>query len=116
MGYYTYYKLSVKNTNDASYNAFDLWIETKPKTTHGYSWKSFLNGNADQCKWYEHEEDMIALSLQYPNLIFLLEGSGEESGDMWKKYFKNGQMQIVNAKIIFDEFDESRLVKPKPKK
>lgn len=59
----------------------------------------------DTCKWYEHEEDMKKVSSNYPDVIFTLEGEGEEAGDMWKKYFMNGKMQSCKAVITYPEFD-----------
>jgi hypothetical protein len=63
----------------------------------------------EQCKWYESDEDMKKISKKYPLTIFVLEGEGEESGDLWKKYFLNGKMQEAKAKITYDEFDEKKL-------
>ena len=63
----------------------------------------------DSCKWYEHESDMRDFSERYPTLVFELTGVGEESGDHWKKYFRNGKMQAVQAKILFEPFNENML-------
>lgn len=46
----------------------------------------------------------------YPEIIFVVYGEGEESGDMWKAYYKNGKQQIEPAVITYGEFDESKLV------
>lgn len=56
--------------------------------------------------WYDHEEQMKFFSLKYPDILFTLHGEGEDSGDVWMKYFKAGKMQVAKAKITFDEFDE----------
>jgi len=63
----------------------------------------------DETKWYEHEADMKKISKEYPDVIFELSGEGEESGDVWKKYFVNGKMQVCKAILVFDEFDKSKL-------
>lgn len=65
---------------------------------------------SEECKWYEHDEVMRNFSRKYPDILFLLEGVGEESEDIWKKYYKNGKCQIANVKFVFDEYDESKLV------
>lgn len=57
----------------------------------------------ESMKWYSHEKDMDALSLLYPNLLFTLSGEGEESGDMWRQYHRNGKNVYVKAKVVFDE-------------
>lgn len=57
----------------------------------------------DSCKWYDHEEDIISVSKKFNGVLFVLTGHGEDRDDIWKKYFYNGQMQVANAKITFDE-------------
>lgn len=70
------------------------------------------NGN-DSCKWYESKNEILSFSKKYPNWLFTLTGEGEESGDIWKRYFLNGKVQEAKAKITFDEFDEKKLKKIK---
>jgi hypothetical protein len=52
---------------------------------------------------------MVIMSL-FPTVLFTLKGEGEESGDMWFKYFKNGKMQVAMARIEFDSFNEGKLI------
>lgn len=63
----------------------------------------------ESCKWYDHDKDMVAVSRDFPDTLFELSGEGEESGDIWKKYFLNGKVQVAKAKIIFEEFDVKKL-------
>lgn len=102
MGYYTTYTLSTTQGYDNQEE-----IEEKLQEISGYSIGFGLN---DSCKWYDHENHMKLLSKIYPETTFLLEGEGEESGDIWQKYFKNGKMQVCKAEIVFPAFDESKLV------
>ncbi len=99
MGYYTNYFISI--------NGYDG--EEKPEK---FVARQLEYGNPfeNECKWYDHEKDMKNLSRKYPELVFHLCGEGEESGDIWKKHFKNGKMQVCRAKIKYDEYDESKLV------
>jgi hypothetical protein len=55
----------------------------------------------DSMKWYNHEEDMITLSKEYPNILFVLEGIGEEFPDAWRKWFHNGQFEESYAEVIY---------------
>ena len=64
----------------------------------------------DECKWYEHTEDMRKISEKYQNVIFSLYGNGEEDGDMWVKYFMNGKVQTEDAVITYADFDPKKLM------
>jgi len=59
----------------------------------------------DSAKWYSHEKDVAALSRMYPDVTFTLHGEGEETEDIWKKYFKGGRMQTAVAKITIPPCD-----------
>lgn len=63
----------------------------------------------EDCKWYDHNQDMMIISIRYPNILFVLNGIGEEYGDFWKKYYKNGGVQTCQAEISYDKFDEFKL-------
>ena len=64
---------------------------------------------AEGCTWYEHEADMLVFSRRYPEFVFVLRGKGEETEDMWIKYFKDGKVQVAQAKIEFEAFDPDKL-------
>lgn len=71
-----------------------------------------IRGSMDQTKWYDHEQDMIEVSLKFPNALFTLNGEGEGHGDgpdSWKKYFKGGKMQDAHAIITYPPFDPAKL-------
>jgi len=100
MGYYTTHDLEIIDQDELTVGAHIEEIEEN-------SDDCCLFG--DEVKWYEHQEDMTKHSLKYPDLVFVLSGEGEESGDIWKEYYKNGKMQFEKAKIVFGEYDESKL-------
>ena len=99
MGYYTKFELEVANGDD---HKTDYEQEIRELSDYEYLFD-------DVVKWYNFEEDIRAYSKNHPNTVFELSGEGEESGDLWKAYFQNGKMQMCRAKIIYDEFDESKL-------
>jgi hypothetical protein len=80
----------------------ELKREIADQISDNYLW-------SDGCKWYDHQKDMRSFSRKYPEVLFILSGEGEESGDMWRAYFKNGKMQFVKAKIVFDDFNAALL-------
>lgn len=85
MGYYTTYKVTSDADGDDE-ETFGKVLEALAE----YTPDAFFGG--DTIKWYEHEEHMRKLSLMYPEVSFRLDGEGEESGDVWVKWFKNGKM------------------------
>lgn len=65
-----------------------------------------------RAKWGDHEEMVAYLSRQYPDTLITLWGEGEDSSDLWVKYFYNGRVQREWAQIIYAPFDASRLAEP----
>ena len=63
----------------------------------------------EECKWYSHKNDMLILSNKFRDVLFELSGEGEESGDVWKEYYKNGLMQRCEAALVYPEFNESKM-------
>lgn len=95
MGYYTQF--------DASNNAPEVLAAIKEIS--GYNWAgAYLNA-----KWYDCAKHCNAVSLQFPDTLITLEGSGEEDGDIWKQYWLNGKTQECKAIISFEEFDVLKL-------
>jgi|SRR5215217_1395397 len=98
MGYYTKYAISTDSIEHNEQIIQDI-IERS----------EYINPLEEECKWYDHEEDVLEISEKYPTVLIKLEGIGEEPPDMWHKYFKNGQMQTCKAEIVYPEFNESLL-------
>jgi hypothetical protein len=106
MGYYTNYELKiVSNPNYVD----ESEIFSELETISGYGGFEHYDGSLSEAKWYEHDSDMKTLSKKYPEILFQLDGEGEEAGDIWRSFFKNGKSHTSRAKIIFDDFDESKL-------
>lgn len=121
MGYYTDYSLKIhgiKENLESSSEFFydtsfeDYSIDLIKKFIDKYELEYALQYNGEtenSTKWYDHDENLIEFSKQYPLVVFELKGDGEESGDMWIKYYKNGKSQRCDAKITFEKYDESKL-------
>ena len=111
MGYYTRYRLEEPAFGEPAFGELDWEIAAEMErydTDYG-KLSSFIGGYGEPIKWYEHEDEMKAFSKRFPYVVFTLRGEGEEAGDIWVKYFKNGKMQKVEAKIVFAAFDEGQL-------
>lgn len=100
MGYYTRHELEIKKGEDYS---IDYEEEIGECSEYGSCVFS------EEIKWYNHEEYMREYSKKHPQVVFALKGIGEEEGDIWIEYYKNGLMQRENAKITFGEYSERLL-------
>lgn len=112
MGYYTNYKLGISSVDPllllSAVGEEQIIAEIRAiPTAEGALNKNGESGGA--VKWYEHEDDMRHFSEKYPQLIFALSGAGEETEDMWKKYFVNGKMQIAKAVFTMAPFNPKEL-------
>jgi hypothetical protein len=101
MGYYTDFELSVHEGDPDREKVAERLSEL---STYEWDTDFFLNA-----KWYEFNLDMTKLSEEFPDVIFCLDGNGEENGDIWRAYYKNGKAQMCKAEITFEQFDESKL-------
>ena len=99
MGYYTRFESKVDFTDEQ---------RDSIESISQYSAEIVVDG-WDTVKWYNWVDDISKLSKLYPLKIFKWDCEGEESGDIWRIYAKNGKVETVRAKIVFDDFDESTL-------
>jgi len=99
MGYYTKHELTIIKGND---NVTDYEKEICEIADYDDLFES-------ECKWYECESDMKEYSKKHPKTLFCISGEGEESGDLWEKYFLNGKVQHCEAIITYEKFDETKL-------
>lgn len=75
MGYLTFYQVTIQPPNQSLHN--DLLDSGFCPT--------------DECKWYDYDSDCIDISDRYPNHMIVVQGTGEESGDIWKNVYMNGR-------------------------
>ncbi|MEI7792805.1 MAG: hypothetical protein WCI57_04950 [Candidatus Berkelbacteria bacterium] len=95
MGYDTYYMLFVDKDEDIHSE------QISEKYNEGCGMFDGLN------RWHSIEEDMREYSKLYPDTLFQIHGDGDENGDLWDRYFKNGKMQVCYAEI--PPYDETKL-------
>lgn len=93
MGYYTQYNLYVTNVGFlddevkvAVSNAVDDLNLFDVSGSVEYGWPAYD-------KWYDHDDDMLAISARFPDVVFQLYGDGESSDDNWMNYYKGGRAQ-----------------------
>jgi hypothetical protein len=100
MGYYTRYDLEILQGGDSN-------IDYKKELCDMVEYEHLFD---DDCKWYDHNEDMISISKKHPKVLFLLHGVGEDDGDMWRAYYYGGECKDrIEAQIVFKEFDLTKI-------
>lgn len=110
MGYYTRYTLEVRGDGYFYKKFMDEGFD-EPFGTYEVSPADLVHNNCDSMKWYDYNKDMQELSESWPNVLFILSGEGEESGDIWRAYYMNGHEERVQAEIVFREPDLSKFPK-----
>lgn len=111
MGYCTTYDLTLLDPKDMTEIEDTSIIDKvvallREKGVIGYALDENLS-YYDSVKWYEHEEDMLAVSKRIPDVLIRLWGSGDEAEDLWEHYFLNGKSQYCRAEI--PPFDPAKL-------
>ena len=99
MGYYTNFTLETYPDRDF----VDKWLETATDEDKD-DWSFWCAGPSyDSMKWYDHQDEMILLSTEYPNTLFVLSGEGEEPADIWKEYYLGGRFFDAPAEMVFPD-------------
>jgi hypothetical protein len=117
MGYFTTHKLSLLYGNSDQYDHAELLkdlllLQQEAQAVSDYD---FELHDAEHCimsdsvKWYDCIDHMLDLSKKHPDWLILVEGIGEEQGDVWKAYFKNGKHTVLCPQVVFPDFTESML-------
>lgn len=112
MGYYTDYKLTATWNGEGKPSEEKIReLEAEIKKMNVFeSWCSQEEGWFVNAKWYEWDEDMSLLSQRMPEFLFLLEGYGEESDDIWAAYFLNGKAQYDVKEVIINPYDPEKMI------
>lgn len=116
MGYYATFKISAFDVAEgipASRSFLEaLILNGDPIDIYVHKDGTYSLFGGESLKWYEHEEEMVELSKRYPTMVFILDGDGEEQGDIWRKFFLNGKMHEWRQEEVYrPPFDQSILRK-----
>lgn len=95
MGYYTKYELEY--VKDGDHGA----VANAINTISGYD-----DPFDDTCKWYDYHDDMLKVSLMFPDAEIMISGVGEECHDYWRAWFKNGKMKYSKGVVTYAEPSE----------
>lgn len=115
MGYYTRFDMTIETgkhtvaeimteiaANDDVFYGIDR--PTSEDLVNQNTNASCYLGVYDECKWYDEESDMIEFSQRFPDATFIVEGHGEEEGDIWRHRYKNGVMWSQHIEMYWSEW------------
>ena len=92
MGYQTTYTL--ESTSDDNVDLHKQAIaDASTFFAHSRKWPE------ESCSWYLHEDEMRDYSRDHPGVTFVLDGDGEEPGDIWRKWFRDGEMRVWRLEV-----------------
>ena len=120
MGYHTAYELVAHNATSAQADAVEkelsdrgvigYALESRHSKNIVYTGEGVFWGCHELVWWRNDEEDMRAISAQFPEVLFELYGDGDASDDDWVQYFLGGKAQfcrILNGAV--PPFDPMKL-------
>ena len=103
MGYYTKHRITLSAPLPVDWNPDDGGDGSDPIRA-GQTTGS-MHG-----KWYDRTPDMVEMSNAHPEILFTIEGQGDETGDLWIEYWQNGRVQ--HERPSFAPFDPAKLKTP----
>lgn len=106
MGYYTDFELKQEGCPEDLYEK----LESEVAKMNIFGYGNAADGWYENAKWYDYDDDMCILSLRFPDVLFRLDGCGEDNSDIWRHYYKGGKAQRDCAKTVYESFDENKLV------
>ena len=104
MGYITQFDLDLDGPEEALQEFVEAG-DNGGETASGVYYMDFVNGETISCKWYNSKEDMIELSKKFPELLFSVDAAGEEPGDLWKAWARNGKYKRIEPEMIWPKVD-----------
>lgn len=110
MSFYTSYILSVRDATQDRFAELQAYLKKKELIAYVFEDASFNESTDkeavffswDQQKWYEHEEDMLEISVKFPEMTFQLYCFGEDDSH-WKEYYQNGISEECVGRLVFDK-------------
>jgi len=108
MGYRTYFTLQVNGKEGTQEEQEIISLLRSENEDAEYAFDDDGIPQMD-ASWHNYEDDMRQFSKRFPNELFVLSGEGDEQGDLWNSYFKNGKHQHCPAVITYEEYNEQLL-------
>lgn len=101
MGYYTLYSLTMYGREDKVAAARQALLEESRGADGSYDpYVQELVTTGWVCaKCYELENQLSAVAERHPDVLIVLEGDGEDSGDLWEARWRGTEHEMQEARI-----------------
>ncbi|GAA5500405.1 hypothetical protein Dxin01_00126 [Deinococcus xinjiangensis] len=101
MGYDTTYKLAVLKKINGNFEDRDFDDYAEAANAISENFERVRNG--ESMRRWDHDADMCALSLKFPDEIFVLRGYSEEQTDIWRTAYRGGEAFEGSTVIYFED-------------
>lgn len=103
MGYYTGYSLKMYGPESACLAAQEDAAHSDNDCLEELFRTEFLDS-----KWYNFEAEFHEFARQHPDVLFIVDGDGEDSWDIWQERFKGDLCEY--HEVIMPPFDTEELL------
>lgn len=111
MGYHTEHNLTVRNVrSEKEFEKLSNLLKEMELIGYAFSEGEYIPNNYEayfpcyeDCKWYEHSEQMVGIAEEFPTMYFELEGIGENFGDFWKEYYHDMDIEVCRGEIVYEQ-------------
>ena len=101
MGYYTYLQLDTygdkKDIEEMEKAASELKDDDDDCVADGIEWKEGIKELVQEtyleAKWYSFQTDFVAWAKRFPKVLFIVDGDGEDSDDVWQLRVKGDEVE-----------------------
>ena len=93
MGYQTYFSLRMEGPEDKIQEVLDSRFSNKR-----IEW--LVKKEEYEGSWYDFEKDFAIFAKDFPDVLFIVHGDGEESDDIWEQRFKGTKNERHYAEIL----------------
>lgn len=117
MGYYTDFTLEMKfdfiskEEKEKTYKQITNFMQEDPVWAHVFNIEPDFTDYfycANQAKWYDYRDYMEKLSNEFPNVVFILHGTGEDPEDEWKEEYHNNILKTKHKEFYWTDWEQIR--------
>ena len=110
MGYHTYFTLSVIGANRTDQERIREMLANLGVLGYALQEESGADYGPQDCvNLFGHDDDMLEVSREFPQVLFSLHGEGDSTGDIWESHYLGGKTYTQPAIITIPPFNPALL-------